>query len=237
MSSAADSPVRIFLLLAEELGSQASEADFGRSMRDSFASFDPATSSWKTSQHCLLEGLSGYSETWPRSGMTLSGIACPLPTLAPLTDGTESGSLPTPTVADSRNSRNATAGRKPGSKAHSGVTLSDYVTLWPTPRATDYKGADPLDRRPVCDDDLPTRVKRWPTPRSSDADKGIRTAEGAARERARRKNGEDLPSAVGGSLNPMWVEWLMGFPAEWTVLSALEMPLSRRSQKSSGAQS
>jgi hypothetical protein len=25
---------------------------------------------------------------------------------------------------------------------------------------------------------------------------------------------------IGGSLNPMWVEWLMGFPLEWTVLDA-----------------
>lgn len=33
--------------------------------------------------------------------------------------------LPTPTVADSRNSRNATAGRSPESTGHSGTTLSD----------------------------------------------------------------------------------------------------------------
>lgn len=25
----------------------------------------------------------------------------------------------------------------------------------------------------------------------------------------------------GGSLNPQWVEWLMGFPAGWTDLGAL----------------
>jgi hypothetical protein len=33
--------------------------------------------------------------------------------------------LPTPTVADSRNSRNATAGRSPESTGHAGTTLSD----------------------------------------------------------------------------------------------------------------
>jgi hypothetical protein len=32
---------------------------------------------------------------------------------------------PTPTVADSRNSRNSTAGRSPDSTGHSGTTLSD----------------------------------------------------------------------------------------------------------------
>lgn len=44
--------------------------------------------------------------------------------------------LPTPTVADSRNSRNATAGRSPGSAAHSGTTLSDTARLLPTPRVS-----------------------------------------------------------------------------------------------------
>ena len=29
-------------------------------------------------------------------------------------------------------------------------------------------------------------------------------------------------AGIGGQLNPMWVEWLMGFPLEWTDLDALE---------------
>lgn len=42
------------------------------------------------------------------------------------------------------------------------------------------------------------------------------------------------PSKESGSLNPQWVEWLIGFPSEWTALSASEMPLSRsRSTRSS----
>lgn len=47
--------------------------------------------------------------------------------------------------------------------------------MLPTPRARDWKGPDPLDRRPPCDDSLPTRVLRLPepsrflpTPRASD---------------------------------------------------------------------
>jgi hypothetical protein len=34
------------------------------------------------------------------------------------------------------------------------------------------------------------------------------------------------PSAIGGKLNPTWVEWLMGFPTEWTDLKDSETPLS-----------
>ena len=32
------------------------------------------------------------------------------------------------------------------------------------------------------------------------------------------QGGEPLPIAVGGTLNPRWVEWLMGFPDGWTDL-------------------
>jgi hypothetical protein len=39
-----------------------------------------------------------------------------------------------------------------------------------------------------------------------------------------------------GRLNPQWVEWLMGFPIGWTELKPSEMPLSRKSPKSSGKQ-
>lgn len=46
------------------------------------------------------------------------------------------GMLPTPTAGDFRNSRNSTANRKPGSKAHSGETLCDR--LLGTPTATDH---------------------------------------------------------------------------------------------------
>ena len=37
--------------------------------------------------------------------------------------------------------------------------------------------------------------------------------------------GEHSPSVnqVGGPLNPMWVEWLMGWPVDWTDLNQLEM--------------
>lgn len=49
--------------------------------------------------------------------------------------------IPTPTVNDSRGGRNKTARRKnPASKHHDGMTLVDYVTMFPTPRASDSTG-------------------------------------------------------------------------------------------------
>jgi site-specific DNA-cytosine methylase len=70
-----------------------------------------------------------------------------------------------------------------------------------------------LDRRPIGDDDLPTRVVRresWPTPTKSDGEGGPGNSG--------REGGENLRTAAGGSLNPTWVEWLMGFPLGWTDL-------------------
>jgi hypothetical protein len=39
------------------------------------------------------------------------------------------------------------------------------------------------------------------------------------------------PSLVGGSLNPAWVEWLMGFPLGWTDCEHLATRSSRKSSK------
>jgi hypothetical protein len=56
----------------------------------------------------------------------------------------------------------------------------------------------------------------WPTPKSSPSGPDYARA---AREGS---GGDDLATAAAretpGQLNPTWVEWLMGFPLEWTVL-------------------
>ena len=53
-----------------------------------------------------------------------------------------------------------------------------------------------------------TGVRSWPTPRAN-AGTGPSHSPG-------RQGAPDLQTAIGGLLNPDWVEWLMGFPAGWT---------------------
>ena len=62
-------------------------------------------------------------------------------------------------------------------------------------------------------DGLATYVKMFPTPDANN--QGAR----------KNQNGHQytLQDAVGGQLNPMWVEWLMGYPAGWTELEAWAM--------------
>ena len=46
--------------------------------------------------------------------------------------------------------------------------------------------------------------------------------------------GAAAQGTAGGSLNPNWVEWLMGYPIGWTDLEGLGTPSSRKSLKKSG---
>ena len=102
-----DSPVRTPASRKPERSDPAWTANargYGVSWLALLAKLDPSSRSWKTSQTCLSEtgeiGSAEYSETWPRSGRMRNGIAYQRPTLALHTSGTESGSWPTPTARD-----------------------------------------------------------------------------------------------------------------------------------------
>lgn len=104
MSSAAASPAKTFRQVGSRLAYKGSAAAYGARSFVSFASFDPNTFSWKTSQTCLLEsgelGLADFSETWPASGMTRNGISFRRAGWERHTLGSECGLLPTPTKSD-----------------------------------------------------------------------------------------------------------------------------------------
>lgn len=220
-SSAAGSRARTSASQARAPVLLASAADYGVSSLESSATFDRASSSWRTSQHCLVEGMARFSETWPRSGTTRNGTAYLLPPLARLTAATESGSLlPTPTASDAygAGSRNTAT-----SKAHPGLSLTDWArgdggggrggapkarragSLLPTPRATEWKGTGPIGSKSHSH-----RLSR------GYLDATMQEATGTS-----------------GRLNPRFVEWMMGFPLDWTdpdcKLSATQ--LCRRSSK------
>lgn len=90
------------------------------------------------------------------------------PTLADQIEHEITALLPTPVVTDAKGARNATAGRSPGSEHHSGTTLTDAVTLLPTPRATDGTKGGPNQRGSSGDLMLPSAVMALlPTPSAS----------------------------------------------------------------------
>ena len=200
-----------------------------------FARWDPATCCWKTSQLCLDGELTPFSGRWPRAGTMRGGTAYRLPPSVPLTAVTGSSSWPTSLGDGDRTTDYAQGGR----------SLGRAVRTWPTPTASDYKGANPLTR-PPGDDDLPTRlVRQWATPtardhrstRGSDAtwEKNSRplseqvghaesgkqtppTSRQYPTPTANRRSGLQSHgvNVITETLNPAWVEWLMGFPIGWT---------------------
>ena len=148
---------------------------------------------------------------------------------------------------------------------HPTALVEDPQRMWRTPKATEGMGRYSQvngKRYPGLWD----QVKMWPTPTSSLGTHAGLVTSSKAREggtlveaiaartewptptaRAWKDNGESpaelarnsptLAVAAGGQLNPTWVEWLMGFPLEWTVCEHSATRSSRKSRKSSGARS
>jgi DNA (cytosine-5)-methyltransferase 1 len=87
-----------------------------------------------------------------------------------------------------------------------GLTLGMAVKIWPTPTVSDTKPASSGEIKEYRSENRRTTVQRL---RAAATD----------------------PDQVGGSLNPTWVEWLMGYPLGWTDLEGSATRSSRRLSK------
>lgn len=207
---------------------------FGGSTSEPFAEFDPDSLSWRTFQLSLLEDWTSFSGTWPRAGMTRSGTAFRRQPSAPLTVVTGSSLLHTPT-AKANQSSPSMATRDRGSW---------FRDLWPTPTVVDMGRNKTLDEwdewtgkmRDAHGNgnghgrslDVEVRRSLWATP----------TAHPRTHSPRQVDHGAQLANQVAaagtpGTLNPTWVEWLMGFPLGWTDCEPSETPSSPRSPRSS----
>jgi len=102
---------------------------------------------------------------------------------------------------------------------------------WPTPQARDSKGT-PSVLRTENSRPLNEVATTWPTPRSSDGDKGgpnqAQKGKPSLVALARGHQGLTTPTAglesspsgpTSRRLNPVFVEWLMGWPPGWSMPS------------------
>lgn len=151
----------------------------------------------KTSQQLELVASMVSLKHLPSWGMIVGGRLSQPPKLEPVTSAKDGFYWPTPTST------------RHGNLSESLVPKGNHFC-----RPSGKKAHLTLD----------TTVKLWPTPRASDGSKGTRTIEGALKHRQMKKEGVDIVTALrlngdeGGGLNPTWVEWLMGYQTEWTVL-------------------
>jgi len=110
--------------------------------------------------------------------------------------------------------------------------LTLAVKMWPTPSVCgNYNRAG---ASPTSGDGLATKVKMWPTPTANEDACGKPTGQMQAMLGNHPALGKTSES---GSLNPAWVEWLMGYPIGHTVCAGWVTRLSRKLPKKSCEQS
>lgn len=145
MSSAAGSRAKTFPGLASGLALKVNGLVSGSNTGEFLASFDRATSSWRTCQACFLSEWAPFSGTWPRSGTMQSGTAYQLVPLVPLTKGIASGLLPTPTRTDHKSeSMSFALTERRQAESKRGVRLTEFLHRQnlPTPmRGNSHWGA------------------------------------------------------------------------------------------------
>lgn len=185
----------------------------GRTSSASFAKYDRRSSSWKTLQLTLDGASETWSATWPRAGGMSNGIASRRQPSAPLTAGIASSFLlPTPSASQGGSQNNGRRSDGSSFRTKGTPTLAGRATkgMLPTPMASDATAGG---RNSWGTPKLPTMAKEGllPTPTSSDAKRG-----GSDGRRPGSKSGITLDVACGGPLNPQFVEWMMGWPIDWT---------------------
>ena len=189
-SSLAASRVRTSLLQESERASQARGAASGSNTSESSPRFSLDWSSLKTSQPSARAGSKSSSKTLPRSGTMRSGVLSERPMLAQRITETGSSFWQTPRATD-------------GDKGGPNQTLKGVPSLvnqarsmWPTATAHDAK-----------DTGAPTEFDRKSPGLLATALSGLSAPTTPA-------GPISLPK--GRTLNPRFVEWLMGWPIGWT---------------------
>lgn len=231
-------------------GLAASEADSGARWHALLVKFSPDSCGWKTARCLFEEDLDWSCLTLPRWGSLHDGELWERATPGLPTSETASGFWRTPCATDGTNggpnSRDSAGSPHLSAQVHlwptpraseggpdfaklsrskTGISLQTAVAMWPTPRAANPgsrpngKGGKILAEEVAIAEGLRERGQTFATPKSRDwkgqSQLGIH-APGDALPNMDRGDGKP----VGGSLNPTWVEWLMGWPLGWTDCAA-----------------
>lgn len=160
--------------------------------------FDPHSYSLRTSLE-YANTCTSLQGKWPRYGMIVGGVCYPLTVWEHRIKGKDGFVWPTPNVPN--------GGRV-------------------IPEDAEWSGMAAYKNGKKMQVGLESAVRRWPTARDwkhESMNSGL------------KRNTPTLPTHAkiscgnpGGQLNPTWVEWLMGYPLEWTELKPWAMRLFPR---------
>ena len=128
--------------------------------------------------------------------------------------------------------------KRKGVRAAVQHNLTAAVEMWPTPNARDWK--DSVNKVPPSvgktrGHSLGMKVaevrnqEMWPTPTANEDACGKPTG----KMQKMLGNHPKVRGTGGGTLNPTWVEWLMGYEGGYTDLKDWEILSSRKSSKKS----
>jgi hypothetical protein len=189
----------------------------GEKWHGSFTRYDPDSSLWRTHQCSLLGDLEPYSGTWPQWGLMRNGECWERQMSELRTNATEFGLWRTPDTGGGGTSGLLKQGR---SHRNNGqpiqIRLVDQVNnprLWP--KMTSRKWATPVANPAGGTPEQFLERKRKTVEKGNSM--GISLTDLQMQVIA-----EEMGMDGRGSLNPMWVEWLMGWPLGWTDLKPLE---------------
>ena len=170
----------------------------GLTSGDTLNQLDLFSASSRTSRDTSRLDSPQLSATWKKMVTQQRGEYSQRVKLAHPTSESESTSWPTPTVASAD---------KEVINSQNNNNLVAYAKMFPTPAASDYKGAPSL-----------AHVQE----RARLHTRGVRLPEHVSRL---------YNIEVRGNLNPEWVEWLMGVPTGWTDLDSWVTGLSHKPQQ------
>ena len=179
---------------------------------ESFAWLDPNTLSWKTWQRSLITDWTSFSESFPKQGTMQNGQLYQQVLWEPVTRDQDGGLLPTPTRQDFKR-------RGPNSKQQ-GLSNTENWAMLPTPlasvgnrKAKFAQGGTPL-RGALKFQSLPTPSAHEHKYSMSKEDHQSGTCLAALA----RKDRLSTPTGNPMSLNPAFVEEMMGYPIGHTDL-------------------
>ena len=217
MSYLGDFPVKTSQSQEMEMGLMEKGQECGERWQGLLARLDPNTLLWKIPQCSLLEDLEQSLEIWPNWGSMRNGVCWEQMMLEQTITEKEYGYWLTPTAT-------AISGRSP--------EAMEYRTKQRESKGHNTVQPGNLAEQVMYSGEIPCKDMKkptyWGTPKAQDS-------RHALRDRGKGNLGEQVSGLHnGGKLNPLWTEWLMGWPIGWTDLKPLETDKSHFVQQQLG---